>query len=60
MSSDKVCLKRVDFTVMSIMLSVVTMHSVTDIQVPPVPIQPRTFWFHQRSFDFKKPEQGSV
>ena len=36
------------------------MHSVTAIQVPPVPIQPKTFRFHQRSFDFKKPEQRNV
>ena len=36
---------------------VVTIHSVTDIQVLPVPIQPKTFRFPQRSFDFKKHEQ---
>ena len=35
----------------------VTMHSVTDKQVPPVPNQPETLRFPQRSFDFKKPEQ---
>ena len=33
------------------------MHSVKDIQVPPVPIQPKTFRSPQRSLDFKKPEQ---
>ena len=36
---------------------VVTIHSFTDIQVLPVPIQPKTFRFRQRSFDFKKHEQ---
>ena len=40
--------------------SVVTIHSVTDIQVLPVPIQPKTFRFPQRSFDFKKHEQRRV
>ena len=31
---------------------VVTIYSVTDIQVLPVPIQRKTFRFPQRSFDF--------
>ena len=31
---------------------------VTDIQVLPVPIQPKTFRFPQRSFDFKKHSEG--
>ena len=34
--------------------------SVTDIQVLPVPIQPKTFRFPQRSFDYKKHEQRRV
>ena len=32
---------------------VITMHSVTDIRVPPVPIQPKTFRFPQRSLDLR-------
>ena len=31
-----------------------------DIQVLPVPIQPKTFRFPQRTFDFKKHEQRRV
>ena len=33
---------------------------LTDIQVLPDPIQPKTFRFPQRSFDFKKHEQRRV
>ena len=32
----------------------------TDIQVLPIPIQPKTFRFPQHSFDFKKHEQRRV
>ena len=32
---------------------VITMHSIRDIQVPPVPIQPKTFRFPQRSLDLR-------
>ena len=32
---------------------VISMHSVTDMRVPPVPIQPKTFRFPQRSLDFR-------
>ena len=39
---------------------VLLQYSVTDIQVLPVPIQPKTFRFPQRSFDFKKHEQRKV
>ena len=40
--------------------SIVGIHSVTDIQVLPVSIQPKTFRFPKRSFDFKKHEQRRV
>ena len=43
------CITKYVLTYMS-----VTMHSVTDIQVPPVPIQPKTFRFPQRSFEQKR------
>ena len=61
-SSDKECFKRFDFTyIWASWACVITMHSVTDIQVPPVvPIQPKTFRFPQRPLDFKNPEQRSV
>ena len=55
--SDKVCFKRFDFTyIWASWACVITMHSVTDIRVPPVgPIQPKTFRFPQRPLDFKNP-----
>ena len=63
-SSDKVCFKRFDFTYIHVWASwacVITMHSVTDIRVPPVvPIQPKTFRLPQRPLDFKNPEQRIV
>ena len=51
MSNDKVCLKRFEFTYMSI----VSLCCYMDIQVSPVPIQPKTL-----GFDFKKTEQRNV
>lgn len=66
MSGGKVCIKRFEFTCMSI-LSPETVpkvpcqccYSIMDIQVPPVPNQPKTFRFPQRTFGVKKPEQRS-
>ena len=56
MSSDQVCLNVTSIAGMCCYI----IHSDTDILVLPVPIQPKTFRFPQRSFDFKKHEQRKV
>lgn len=67
MSGGKVCIKRFEFTCMSI-LSPETVpkvpcqccYSIMDIQVPPVPNQPKTFRFPQRTFGVKKSRSREV
>ena len=59
-SSDKVCLKRFDFLNMSIVSMCCYNAFRYGYTSPAVTIQPKTFLFPQRSFDFKKPEQSSV
>ena len=66
MSGDRICLNRYEFTYMSIQsretvlkVPYLCCFSIMDIQVPPVPNQPKTFRFPQRTFGVKKPEQRS-